>query len=166
MTLSNQKEVEQLHKVRIILTISLLTLSVVLFAGFIIEDSFLSISRYTWGSIPLILYSIYLYVIHKLDINFIWMEITREKIIFKYKAVTPFRRSKHARFEIPLKQFSAYSIQKSFFNLTHYLVFFQQVQGKRAKYPPVSLSGLSNEDREKLVASLEIILNRKQSRKK
>jgi hypothetical protein len=160
MTISNQAHIEYLHKIRIILTISLLTLSVVLFSGFVIQNTFLYLSRFVWGSIPLVLYITYLFVIHHLDINFIFMEITREKIIFKFQSLTPFRRSKNARYEIPLKQFAKYTLSYHFLNMVPRITFFQKIQGKLAKYPPVSLSGMKKEQREELYAALNIVLSK------
>jgi hypothetical protein len=45
--------------------------------------------------------------------------------------------------EIPSDRLAGYEVKKEVMGLHRYLILFQQVQGKRAAYPPVSISALS-----------------------
>jgi hypothetical protein len=45
--------------------------------------------------------------------------------------------------EIPADRYAGFEINKKFIGLHSYLTLFQKVQGRRAAYPPVSISGLS-----------------------
>ena len=50
--------------------------------------------------------------------------------------------------QIPADRFAGYEITAKGMGLYHYITLFQQVQGRRAAYPPVSITGRSVEDSE------------------
>lgn len=56
--------------------------------------------------------------------------------------------------EIPAGKFAGYKISKSTMGLHHYLTLYQQVQGRKAAYSPVSISALSRKEREKISDTL------------
>ena len=45
--------------------------------------------------------------------------------------------------EIPSDRLAGYEVKKEVMGLHRYLILFQQVQGRRAAYPPVSITALS-----------------------
>jgi CDP-diglyceride synthetase len=56
--------------------------------------------------------------------------------------------------EIPAGKFAGYEISKSTMGLHHYLTLYQQVQGRRASYTPVSISALSKKERSEIADTL------------
>ena len=56
--------------------------------------------------------------------------------------------------EIPAGKFAGFKISKSAMGLHHYLILYQQVQGRRAAYNPVSISALSKKERKKIADTL------------
>lgn len=57
--------------------------------------------------------------------------------------------------EIPVERFAGYEIKEQFMGLHCYLTLFQQVQGRKAAYPPVSISALTRKQREDIEATLK-----------
>jgi hypothetical protein len=56
--------------------------------------------------------------------------------------------------EIPAEKFAGYEITTSFLGLYCYVKLYQQVQGKRASYNPVSITALSKSQRKKMQEAL------------
>jgi hypothetical protein len=57
--------------------------------------------------------------------------------------------------EIPAERFAGYEVKKQFFGLHRHITLFQQVQGRKAAYPPVSISALSKKQREEIETTLK-----------
>lgn len=57
--------------------------------------------------------------------------------------------------EIPADRFAGYEVKKAFMGLHTFLTLFQLVQGRKAAYPPVSISALSKKQRAELEESLK-----------
>ena len=57
--------------------------------------------------------------------------------------------------EIPADRFAGYEVKNRFFGMYTYITLFQQVQGRRAAYPAVSISALSKKQRADIVETLK-----------
>ncbi len=57
--------------------------------------------------------------------------------------------------EIPADRLAGYEIKKQFFGMHRYIILFQQVQGRRAAYPAVSISALSKKQRTEIEEALK-----------
>jgi hypothetical protein len=57
--------------------------------------------------------------------------------------------------EIPADRFAGYEVKKQFFGMHRYIILFQQVQGRRAAYPAVSISALSKKQRAEIEETLK-----------
>jgi hypothetical protein len=57
--------------------------------------------------------------------------------------------------EIPAVRFAGYKITRKGMGLFHYLTLFQQVQGRKAAYPPVSITALSKTQRAQIESTLK-----------
>ena len=86
--------------------------------------------------------------------NFVSYSDQGEMIIVRFYPVSMFTSRKNS-IEIPKKQFVKYELQPFLFRTQHKLILTQNFRGKEAKYPPVSLSALDKEDREKILQSLD-----------
>jgi len=56
--------------------------------------------------------------------------------------------------EIPAGKFAGFEITTKTLGLHHYLTLFQQIQGKRAAYNPVSITALSKKQRARIAEAL------------
>ncbi|NLE34214.1 MAG: hypothetical protein GX622_03850 [Bacteroidales bacterium] len=57
--------------------------------------------------------------------------------------------------EIPAGRYAGYEITSEGMGLFHYLTLFQQVQGRRAAYPPVSITALTGAQRKEIEETLK-----------
>ena len=57
--------------------------------------------------------------------------------------------------EIPVGRYAGYGITREGMGLFHYLTLYQQVQGRRAAYPPVSITALTGAQRKEIEATLK-----------
>jgi len=57
--------------------------------------------------------------------------------------------------EIPAGKFAGYEITKKAMGFHYYLTLYQQVQGRKAAYSPVSISALSKKERDKIASTLK-----------
>ncbi len=57
--------------------------------------------------------------------------------------------------EIPADRFAGYEVKNRFFGMYTYITLFQQVQGRRAAYPAVSISALSKKQRADIEETLK-----------
>lgn len=58
--------------------------------------------------------------------------------------------------EIPAAKFAGYDITVKAMGLHHYLTLYQQIQGKKAAYSPVSITALSKKQRGMITEALNI----------
>jgi hypothetical protein len=77
-----------------------------------------------------------------------------EMIIFRYYPLSLFNSKKNS-IEIPKQQFVKYELKPFFFGRFQKIILYQHFRGKVVGYPPVSLSALDREDRDRMFASLQ-----------
>jgi hypothetical protein len=80
-----------------------------------------------------------------------------DKIRIRYKSLAPFRTANNSIL-IKSENFRKYEIKSSLLGYKNTLILFQETPGGLARFPKVSLTAMSAEDREKITKSLELIL--------
>jgi hypothetical protein len=78
------------------------------------------------------------------------------KIIFRYFKLIP-TALEHRSIEIPQRFFVKYQIESSLMGMREEIVFFVKTKDGISKYPPVSLSILSESQKQDLLESLDAI---------
>jgi len=76
-----------------------------------------------------------------------------EMIILRYYPLSLFTSKKHS-IEIPKKQLVKFELQDFYFGSQQMIILYQNFRNKVAKYPPISLSAVDKEDRERIIQSL------------
>ncbi len=77
-----------------------------------------------------------------------------DKLIFRYFSLSIFNRMKSS-IEIPKNEFEKYDISKSAYGMKEKIIFFRKTKQGIAKYPPVSITALSKQEKEKLLNTLK-----------
>ena len=77
-----------------------------------------------------------------------------ENIVLRYYPLSLFNSKKHS-IEIPKKLFIKYKLQPFFFGRHHKIILYQHFRNKVVGYPPISLSAMEEEDRVRMIASLQ-----------
>jgi hypothetical protein len=85
--------------------------------------------------------------------RYIWFSADERSITLRwYKTGVVPGESKSI--EIPTGRFAGFEMTKKALGLHHYLTLFQQVQGRRAAYSPVSITALSAKQRKAIADTL------------
>ncbi len=85
--------------------------------------------------------------------NFVSYSDEGEMIVVRYYPLSMFTSRKHS-IEIPKKQFVKFELKPFLFSTQQKLILVQNFRNKEAKYPPICLSALDKEDKEKMLESL------------
>ncbi len=76
-----------------------------------------------------------------------------EMIVMRYYPLSLFTSRKHS-IEIPKKQLVKFEVVEFLFGSQQKIILYQNFRKKVAKYPPISLSAVDKEDRERIIQSL------------
>lgn len=132
----------QLRRLITLLLITLIIL-IIIFLGNL-QNEFLGINKYQWGSIVFIVYLISLIVEGILELNYIYFSDEEGAIIFRYFSMSLFSRKKNS-IEIPIDRFGGYEIIESYGGLKKQIIFYHKTKKGTAKYRPVSITSLNSE---------------------
>ena len=86
-----------------------------------------------------------IYIQWKLKLYYFYYDEDGGKLRFRYHSLGPVGKQ-YKSIEIPKKSFIKFNIRKSMYGYKKDLILYQKIQGKTAKYPPVSISALNDED--------------------
>lgn len=153
MTIDNSPVVIRDRKLMYILVISLiLLLSGILISDFF-DEPFLGRSREFYAIMIAAIYILINAYRFFLDLNFINFSDQEGKIIIKYYSLRPFMQ-KHRSIEISQNSFVKFEIIGKAAGIKKYLVLYQRIQNKIAKYPPISITALTNDELNSILTSL------------
>ncbi len=77
-----------------------------------------------------------------------------DMIVLRYYPLSMFTSRKHS-IEIPKQQFVKYELKPFFFGRQHKIILYQHFRERVVPYPPISLSAVDEEDRVRILASLQ-----------
>ena len=97
-----------------------------------------------------------LLILHNLrDFHYIYFSDNGNDIVFKFYSMRIFSGKKNT-IEIHKKDFVKYQTNSSLFKVRDYLIIYQKLKKGIAKYPPISITGLSKKDKAKLINQLSL----------
>jgi hypothetical protein len=156
MTIDNSAFVLRSRKLMYIMTVSFFVL-VLLFMTFDYLDLPVSLPYKEYFILSLLLIYIFFHIRRFiLDFNFISICDDNGRLVIKYYSLM-LLTGKHKTIEIPFQSFEKYKLEKSIFGKKTSLILYQKINGKLAKYPKLSLSGLSNDELAKLKSRLDVL---------
>lgn len=153
MKIDNQRNTYRIWIRRLIMAIIFtLAIIVILFLPWF-EDEELWLTKYHL-IIAIALIYIIINVVNYLKIPyFVSYNDQGEMIVMRYYQLSLFTNKKHS-IEIPKNQFIKFELQNFLFGTQQKIILYQHFKNRVAKYPPISLSALDKEDREKIIGSL------------
>lgn len=157
MKLANKKETYRIWLQKFIATVIFAPLVLVFFFSNFFDDPFVGLQRAHLIIIVTLLYLAVIVYHHLLNPYFIFYTDHGDKLVFRYYPIRAFNQKKNSII-IPKDKFAKYRTEKTF--LGEKLHLYQQNRKGMAKYPPISLSGLSSKDREDLKSSLNQYLKK------
>jgi uncharacterized membrane protein YbhN (UPF0104 family) len=88
--------------------------------------------------------------------NYIYFSDESDKIVLRYFSPAMFTSKKNS-IEIPRKEFAGYKLTSFFMRYRENIILFRKSKKGIAKYPPVSITALSNEERYRLLFALNAV---------
>ena len=89
------------------------------------------------------------------DFHYIFFSDNGNNIVFKFYSMRIFSGKKNT-IEIHKKDFVKFQRNSSLFKMRDYLIIYQKLKKGIAKYPPISITGLSKKDKAKLINQLSL----------
>jgi K+ transporter len=131
----------------------ILIIVLVLFANLFNEDA-IKISKALMIVIIIAVYLLFIIFNMLRDFNYIYFNDEGDKLVLRYFSLSILAQKKNS-IEIPKRSFAGYKIEKSFAGLKERLILLQQLERKIAKYPAVSITSLTSEQKSDIVSSLD-----------
>ena len=142
MIIENQKKVIKVRLRAFIMTVICAILIGIIVTIKLFEKDFLGLDKKTWALGVLAVYIIIsLYFIY-LNYNYILIKMDPSKILLRHYSLRPWDSAKKS-YEIPINELSGVKIKSQLFGIKKGLIFYRKIRKGVAKYPPVSLTGLS-----------------------
>jgi len=154
MQLDNQKTILNFNIRRIVVLLIFVGIVIFILLTNYLNGVILNLSKKELALFVVGIYLVYAFYNYYLNINYIVFTTSNKKITLRYSSVRP-SDSKRNAIEIPLKNFKSYKIQKEFFGLKKNLILYVITKTGVAKYPPVSISSLSDEEIKRIAFELD-----------
>lgn len=100
-----------------------------------------------------VIFIFFLWFAGNLGLNYLYISFENEMLVIKYFSVSPVS-GKHKMIEIPWQSLYKYEIETSIYGLRKDLILFRRTPKGIAKYPPVSITLLSDKDLTMLLKAL------------
>jgi len=149
MEIENKNRTVRINQIRYIAVIIFLPLIVLLLTSEVVNDSFLGLNKYHWAIVLTLIYILINVYEHIRDYNYIYVDDSEEKILFRYISLQPFKNRKYS-IEIDKRKFYKYKILPSLFNVRKQIVLYVETPHGIAKYPPISITALDDNNLNKL----------------
>lgn len=108
----------------------------------------------------IVVYAVFILINYLRDFNYFYFSDDGDMLRIKYFAVR-LMSSKASKIEIPKSTFAGYNVKPRLLNLGENLILYQRVKNGTAKYPPISISSLTENEKKKIFASLSRFSPRK-----
>lgn len=155
MTFDNSRTITNLRINFFAATVLLGTYIALAYVAKLIKFPLLGLSDSVWTLILITLYAILTFLPMFLNYQYIYFSDDGENIILRYFTAGIVGGKKNS-VEINKRTFSGYKTDSKFFGLILSITLFQRTSNGTAKYPPIFISALKHEQREKVLRSLNL----------
>lgn len=152
MEIENTKKTLFINQMQYITVIAFIVIVVVLLTTDLMRRDFLGLSKYSWAIIISLIYlgqNIFEYL---KNYNYIYYNDENNKILFRYVPLRPFNNKRYS-IEIEKEKFHGYKIKRPTIFKQEIVLYVKTPQGI-AKYPPISISALNEEECNRLKKAL------------
>jgi len=160
MTFDNSKTIIGFRLKLFIATIILLAYFLLVYVAKLIKFPLLGMGDNFWTILLVACYLALLFLPMILNYQYIYFSDDGDKIIFRYFTSGIISGSKNS-VEIDKKTFTYYKVEKRLLGLVQSIILFQRLKEGVAKYPPIYISSLKREERNKIYRSLNAMTQKK-----
>lgn len=154
MKIENENTVARVQALKVLYPVLIITVVTLLYTTSIdlFTQKYLGLSNLSIIIFLIIVY-LFFYVYHiAVKTSYIYFSDENSRIIIRYYPLRPLNPKK-CSIEIPKNQFYKFSIIKT--NLREEVVVYQKMGKQISKYPSFSLKGLTKEEKDNLITTLE-----------
>ncbi|MCU0454891.1 MAG: hypothetical protein MUE74_01210 [Bacteroidales bacterium] len=154
MTFDNSKTIINLRIWLFFATILLIAWIIVVFVAKMIPFPLLGLSETAWTLILVGIYLIILFFPMILSYQYVWFSDDEEHIVIRYFFAGMVGGKKNS-VSINKRTFAGYKYEKKKLGLDKSIILYQKIGQGIAKYPPIHISALSGDQKQKLFSLLD-----------
>ncbi|MFP3860378.1 MAG: hypothetical protein ACLFUW_06110 [Bacteroidales bacterium] len=158
MKIENRSKSLRISQMRYITAIIFFPLLVGLLVTDFVDEQFFGLSKYYLAIFATLIYlahNVYEYI---KDFNYIYFsDEENHKILLRYVSLMPLKNKKYS-VEIKKSDLHSYKISRSSMNLRQELILYVRTPQGIAKYPPVSITALSEDELNQMKKALNKVL--------
>ena len=159
MVIENKNKSVRISQVRYLFAIIFFPLVVVLTTTELVKDTFMGLNKYQWAMFVAAIYILQNIYEYLKDYKYIYFSDDEGKLLLRHVSLRPFDSKKYA-VEIKKNDLHSYKIKRAPLNFKQDLILFVYTPQGIAKYPPISLSGLNEEEFNNMKKILNDTLNK------
>jgi hypothetical protein len=145
MTIDNQKTVIRIFLRKMLIAIITVVLIVSILATKWFTPELLGITQYQWVILVAAIYILLVIGSWLRGLNYFYFDDSGDKIIIRYYPIRPLGRSKKA-VQIHKTALAKYEILRSNLGLKRVLILHQYIKKNVAKYPPIGITSLTQQE--------------------
>ena len=121
------------------------------FSDFIVDKT--GVPKYVYTVLLLLVFFVFYFYHIFAASSYIFYSDEENKLILRFYQLNGFNTKKYS-YEIPKREFTGFKIEHKNLKLKEDLILFRKYQGNIVRYPALSISALTKEERKRLLVSL------------
>lgn len=117
------------------------------------KDLFSGLENSMLAVFTAVAYVVYAFYESFRNYNYVYFNDESDRLVLRFFPTAMFTKSKNS-IEIPKKEFAGYKLNSFFMRYRETITLFRKTSKGVAKYPPVSITALSNNERNSLLLTL------------
>ncbi len=155
MIIENSKTTIKIRLRTFLASIIVVALIAIIYTTRILINPIWDLNKSQWSFILVGVFVLILIFNNFRDFHYIYFSDNGNSIVFKFYSMRIFSGKKNT-IEIHKEDFVKFQITSSLFRMREYLIVYQKLKKGIAKYPPISITGLSKKDKAKLINRLSL----------
>jgi len=155
MIIENSKTTIKIRLRTFFATVIVVALIAIIYTTRILINPIWGLNKTQWSLIIIGVFVLLLILNNLRDFHYIYFSDNGNNIVFKFYSMQIFSGTKNA-LEINKKDFVKFQTNSSLFKMRDYLIIYQKLKKGIAKYPPISITGLSKKEKTKLLNQLSL----------
>ena len=159
MIIENSKTTIKIRLRTFLASIIVVALIAIIYTTRILINPIWDLNKSQWSFIFVGVFVLILIFNNIRDFHYIYFSDNGNNIVFKFYSMRIFSGKKNT-IEIHKEDFVKFQITSSLFRMREYLIVYQKLKKGIAKYPPISITGLSKKDKAKLKNQLSLYISK------
>lgn len=159
MIIENSKTTIKIRLRTFFASIIVVALIAIIYTTRILINPVWGLNKSQWSFIVVGVFVLILIFNNFRDFHYIYFSDNGNNIVFKFYSMRIFSGKKNT-IEIHKEDFVKFQINSSLFKMREYLIVYQKLKKGIAKYPPISITGLSKKDKAKLKNQLSLYISK------